>query len=67
MTYDTRRFVAGWGGSNMGWDGTLVSIPGSAVIEDRTQLPILGVEAEGAKARLAHFGSRSRLQTQIRT
>ena len=31
----------------------LVAIPGSAVIEDRTQLLILGVEAEGAKARLA--------------
>ena len=40
LAYDTRRFVAGWGASNMGWDGTMVSVPGSAVIEDRTQLSI---------------------------
>jgi hypothetical protein len=53
LAYDTRRFVTGWGASNMRWDGTLVSIPGSAVIEDRMQLSILDVEAEGAKARLA--------------
>jgi hypothetical protein len=33
LAYETRRFVAGWGASNMGWDGTLVSIPGSAVID----------------------------------